>query len=159
MHSPESLLLNPDFADFLRALSEADALYLVVGGYAIAVHAAPRATGDLDVWVDATPENAERVYRALTEFGAPLHDLSTEDLATPEIVFQMGVPPRRLDVLTTVSGVAFADAWPNRVTIAADGLQVTVIGRADLIANKRASGRPQDLADVAALEKYGDADR
>jgi len=153
MPSPVFSPLNPDFADLLRALSGADARYLIVGGYALGPHGVLRTTGDLDVWVEATLENAARVHAALAAFGAPLRDLSVQDLATPAIGFQMGVPPRRIDILTSVSGVEFGAAWPRRITVTVGGLSIPVIGREDLIANKRASGRPKDLLDVEALEK------
>jgi hypothetical protein len=147
-------LLSPDFRDLLCALSEADARFLIVGGYAVAAHGRPRATKDLDVWVEASPENAPRVLQALRAFGAPLHGLTERDLATPEVGLQIGFPPQRIDVLTRVSGVLFEDAWPNRVEVTlAPDLRLPFVGLADLLQNKRAAGRPQDLADVAALER------
>jgi len=144
--------MNQDFRDLLRALSDHSARYLVVGAYAVAVHGYPRATGDLDVWVDATPDNAPKVYRALQAFGAPLSDLALAELATPGVVFQMGLPPRRIDILTQVSGLAFADAWLHRTEARFGDVAAAVIGRAELLINKRATGRPKDLADVDALE-------
>jgi hypothetical protein len=118
----------------------------------LAAHGRPRATGDLDLWVHGSPENAERVWAALARFGAPLGELTQADLATPDVVFQIGQPPCRIDVLTTIDGVAFDAAWPRRMTIEIDGMQVPVLGRDDLLVNKRATARPQDLADVAWLE-------
>ncbi len=97
--------MNQDFQDLLRALCDAKAKFLIVGAYALAVHGTPRATGDIDVWVQPTPDNARRVYQALQTFGAPLHKLEIADLSTPGIVFQMGLPPRRIDILTEISGV------------------------------------------------------
>jgi hypothetical protein len=129
---------------------------LIVGGYAVAAHGRPRATKDLDVWVEASPENAPRVMQALRAFGAPLHGLTERDLETPEVGLQIGVPPQRIDVLTRVSGISFEDAWPNRVAVAvAPDLRLPFVGLADLLRNKRAAGRPQDVADVAALERLG----
>jgi hypothetical protein len=137
-------------------LCEADARFLIVGGYAVAAHGRPRATKDLDVWVEASPENAPRVMNALRAFGAPLHGLTEHDLETPEVGLQIGVPPQRIDVLTRVSGLVFDDVWPNRVEVAlAPDLRLPFIGLDDLLQNKRAAGRPQDLADVAALERLG----
>ena len=149
--------LNDDFHDLLSALSAEKARFLVVGAYAVAVHGRPRTTKDIDVWVEASPDNAARVMRALRAFGAPLGDLREEELHVEGTGFQMGVPPRRIDVLTKISGIAFADAFPNRVeTSFGDGLVCAVIGVDDLIANKRAAARPQDLADVDALLKIRD---
>lgn len=144
--------MNPDFVAMLAALSAAGADYLVVGAHALAVHGRPRATGDLDLWVRSTPDNAQRVWTALAAFGAPLHDLTAQDLAADDVVFQMGVAPARIDVLTSISGVSFDEAWPDRVMVQLAGLTVPVIGRGALIRNKRAVARPRDLADVAELE-------
>jgi hypothetical protein len=143
--------VNPDFVDLLRALSATEARFLVVGAYAVSLHARPRATGDIDVWIDATPDNASRVFRALGAFGAPLADLSESDLATPGIVFQIGVPPRRIDILTSLTGVTFAEAWPDRVLVDIEGIACPFIGRDALLRNKRALGRPRDLADLELL--------
>lgn len=145
--------MNEDFRDLLSALNDAEARFLIVGAYAVAVHGRPRATGDLDVWVAATPANARRVMSALTAFGAPLADLSEAELATPGVGLHIGVPPRRIDILTTVSGLSFEDAWPHRIHASLAGLRCPVIGLDDLIANKRAAARPQDLADVDALTR------
>ncbi len=144
--------MNPDFVEMLSALAGAKAEYLVVGAHALAAHGRPRATGDLDIWVHATPENAARVYTALREFGAPLHDLREADLTAVDLVFQIGLPPARIDILTTISGVDFAEAWPGRITVGIGPLEVPVLGREMLIRNKRAVGRPRDLADLADLE-------
>jgi hypothetical protein len=138
----------------LCELSAADARFLIVGGYAVALHGRPRATKDLDVWVEASTENAGRVFQALRAFGAPLHGLTERDFATPDVALQIGVPPQRVDVLTRVSGVAFEEAWPNRVEVTlGPDLRCAFVGLADLLRNKRAAGRPQDLADVDALER------
>jgi len=144
--------LAKDFRDLLRVFVAHDVRFLVVGAYALAVLGRPRATGDLDVWVDATPENAPRVLSALREFGAPLHDLGVADLSQPGIVYQVGLPPLRIDVLTTIDGVEFRAAWRKRISADFDGVEVPVIGRSDFIANKRATGRLKDLADAERLE-------
>ena len=143
--------MNRDFAEMLSALSEAGAEFLVVGAHALAAHGTPRATGDLDIWVNATEDNAARVIAALKAFGAPLTDLTVDDLTKPDTVFQIGVVPSRVEILSAVSGVRFADAWPRRVVLMIEGIEVPVLSRSDLIANKRASGRPQDLLDVQLL--------
>lgn len=145
--------MNPDWAEMLSVLSEAGAEFLVVGAHALAAHGHPRSTGDLDIWVRPTTENAHRVWSALVRFGAPLRGLGPEDLAVPEVVFQIGIPPRRIDVLTSISGVDFDAAWPHRVTMVIGSRAVSFIGRDDLLANKRAAGRPKDLADAALLEQ------
>ena len=143
--------MNRDFAEMLSALSEAGAEFLVVGAHALAAHGIPRATGDLDVWVNSTPENAARVITALKAFGAPLADLTLDDLTKPDTVFQIGVVPSRVDILSGISGVRFSDAWPRRIVVVIEGIEVPLLGRADFVANKRASGRPRDLLDIQLL--------
>lgn len=145
--------LAKDFRDLLRAFGAHEVRFLVVGAYALAVLGRPRATGDLDVWVDATPENAPRTLAALRDFGAPLEDLGLEDLSRPGVLYQIGLPPLRIDVLTTIDGVDFAAAWRRRIEADFDGVPVPVIGRADFLANKRATGRLKDLADAERLSK------
>ena len=146
-------MLNRDYREMLSALCGRGVEFLLVGGYALAVHGVVRATGDLDLWIRPTPENARRAWLALEDFGAPLHDLTEEDLRTVDVVFQIGVVPRRIDVLTGIEGVAFETAWEARVEVTIDGIGIPVLGRDDLIRNKRASDRPQDKADVARLEQ------
>jgi hypothetical protein len=144
--------LPPDFRDLLIALNAAEARYLLVGGHAVAYYGRPRATKDFDVWIEASPDNAGRVMAALRVFGAPLSDLCDADLARPGQGFRMGSPPFRIEILTEISGVDFGDAWPRRETWETDDVTVFVIARGDLIENKRAAGRTQDIADVEALE-------
>ena len=129
--------------------------YLLVGGYAVAFHARPRFTKDLDLWLEPTLANAERAWRALAAFGAPLQGLRPEDLTQPETVFQIGLAPNRIDLLTELRGVDFGAAWERRATTTYGDCSVTVLSRSDLIHNKRAVGRPQDLIDVAELERGG----
>jgi hypothetical protein len=143
--------VNRDFVEMLSALSAAGVKFLIVGAHALAAHGAPRATGDLDIWVQATTENAARVLTALRQFGAALLDLSEADLCAEDTVFQIGVPPSRIDILTGISGVGFDDAWERRMDIAIGTLTVATIGRLDFIKNKRASGRPKDLLDLELL--------
>jgi len=143
--------MERDFVEMLSALDAAGAEYLVVGAHALAAHGVPRATGDLDIWVRATPENAARVLAALRDFGAPLSDLSPEDLTRPETVFQIGVVPVRVDILTSISGVEFEEAWAGRIQATVDAETFGVLGREELIRNKRATGRPKDLLDVETL--------
>jgi hypothetical protein len=145
--------MNRDFRDLLRALCDAEARFLVVGAYAVSYHAEPRATGDLDIWVEATPDNAARVHAALRAFGAPLAELSEQDLVSPDLVFQIGVPPRRIDIMSGITGVTFADAWDGRVEASYSGVRFPLIGRDALLKNKRALGRPKDILDVEMLTR------
>lgn len=150
--------MNEDFLELLSSLLAADAKFLVIGAYAVGIHGRPRATKDLDVWVEASKENAERVFRALRQFGAPLGDLVESDLEQVGTGFKMGIPPRRIDILTKIEGITFAEAWPNRIEAEfASGVRCPVIGLADIITNKRSAGRPQDLADVSVLIRIRDA--
>lgn len=142
-----------DFRDILAELVAAEARFLVVGAHALGVHGVPRATVDLDIWIDATPVNTERVWSALAAFGAPLSTLAVTqaDFTRPDVVIQFGVPPFRIDFLTSVSGVSFDEAWADRVVANFDDVAVPYIGRAAFVRNKRASGRLKDLADLEAL--------
>lgn len=149
--------LNEDFLDLLRCLLTARVEFVIVGAHALAAHGLPRATGDLDVLVEPTTENAERVVDALQSFGAPLdaHGVSRADFEVPENVYQIGLPPRRIDVLTSISGVSFEEAHDSRIEIVLEGMTLPVLGRAALVKNKRAAGRPKDLLDVDMLERGG----
>ncbi len=145
--------LNDDFRDMLIALSEEEAVFLIVGAYAVAVHGAPRSTGDIDIWVRPDSENALRVWKALVSFGAPVEamGLAPDDLAKPGTVYQIGQPPRRIDIITRISGVEFDQAWRLRVLEKVGDLELPVLGREDLLTNKRAAARAKDLADVELL--------
>ena len=143
--------MNPDFRDLLSAFSAASVEYLLVGAYAMAVHGLPRATGDMDVWVRRTPENARRVLQALAAFGAPVSSLSPSDFESEEAVFQIGVAPCRIDVRTAIDGVGFESGWEARTRTLLEGIEVPVIAPADLLLNKQALGRPKDLGDAAFL--------
>jgi hypothetical protein len=143
--------MNRDFVDLLRAFADADVRFLIVGAYALAHHGRPRATADLDIWVDPTPVNAPRVMRALAAFGAPLDDVSETDFASPGVVFQIGVPPGRIDILTDLTGLTFAEAWPTRASGRFGDLAVDFLGRDAFMRNKRATGRVKDLADIEDL--------
>lgn len=145
--------MNSDFRELIAEFNAHGVEYLVVGAHALAAHGHVRATKDLDVWIRPSWENAQRAIAALAAFGAPLHDLTTSDLATPGVVFQIGVAPIRIDILTAIDGVLFDGAWAHRVASQFGGLDVFVLSRNDLVRNKRASGRLQDLADVEWLER------
>ena len=146
--------MNPDFLDLLHALNEADVRFLVVGAQAMAVHGVPRATGDMDIWIEATEDNAHAVWRALLAFGAPIEafDLSPNDFAEIGNVVQIGVPPRRIDLMTSVDGVDFDPAWESRFVTRIADCPVPFLAREDLLRNKRAAGRPKDLLDIELLE-------
>ena len=145
--------MNPDFLDFLKALIAEDARFIVVCAHALAAHGVPRATGDIDVWIDRSPKNAARVWRALTAFGAPATALGLKpaDLEIPETVMQIGLAPRRIDILTDVTGLSFDQAWSSRIVHQVGMIAVPFVGRDDLVRNKRASGRYKDLGDLEAL--------
>ncbi len=145
--------LFDDFRDILVELHNAGAHFVVLGGHAVAFHGHPRATKDLDVLVEANPDNAKRVYAALAAFGAPLSafEVGVEDFASYDGVLQLGVPPRRIDIINRADGITFAEAIADGESFNLDGREIPVIGRTALIKNKRAAGRPQDIADVKAL--------
>ena len=153
--------LPADFRDLLVCLSDAQVEFMVIGGYAVAHHGHVRATKDIDVFVRPTRENAAKVMRALEVFGAPLSalDIDLDDFATPGRVIQVGLPPLRIDILTAVTAVEFEDANRNTGRLEVDGRPIAVIGLEALLKNKRAAGRPQDLADASALDRLRSAKR
>lgn len=144
---------SSDFRDLFRVLNGCRVRYLVVGAHAVVFHSEPRYTKDLDVWVEATTENARRVFDALARFGAPLGDVAPGDFTNPEMIYQIGVEPNRVDFMMSITGVTFASAWRNKVRTTYEGVRIFVLGRRDLIRNKRLAGRPQDLLDVHNLTK------
>jgi hypothetical protein len=150
--------VNEDFRDILAALLDENVRFLVAGAHALAVHGTPRATGDLDIWIDRSSENADRLWRALARFGAPVDalGLSRDDFVEPRRVIQLGVPPRRIDFLTDLTGVDFASAWDGRAIVEVAGLAVPFIGRATLVENKLATGRLRDRADLESLGEPSD---
>lgn len=134
-------MLNPDFKDILSAFIAEKVDFLIVGGYAMAFHGYVRATGDIDLWIRGSEENAEKIWRALQNFGAPLFDLTLEDLQTPGMVFQFGVVPSRIDIITEIDGVDFETAWREYQTVEIENLQIPIIGKTQLLINKN---RPAD---------------
>lgn len=144
--------LDPNFLEFIELLDEHEARFLVVGGYAVALHGHPRYTADLDVWVWLDPDNAEAILAALRDFGFTDTDLTHEDFLQEDQVVQLGYPPLRIDLLTSLDGVDFEGCHARRVTVEVDGVEVPFIDLDDLRRNKRAAGRHQDLADLEALE-------
>lgn len=147
--------LNEDFRDILVLFADVGVEFVVVGAYALAFHGAPRFSADIDIFVHAENENADRVVAALVRFGAPLASagVRAEDFARPGTVYQIGLPPRRIDIITEISGVSFDEAWASRGTALVEGRAINFIGRDAFLKNKEASGRPKDLADVARLSK------
>ena len=146
-------MLNSDYRDMLQLLLENGVRFLLVGAYAMGAHGYPRATGDIDIWVESGEDNSSRVYRALAEFGAPLGEIDEATFVKPGVVFQIGVAPRRIDVMSSISGVGFDQAYEHRQIVEIDGLSVPILSLEDLIQNKRATGRTKDRLDARQLEK------
>lgn len=144
---------NPDFKDLFAALCDAEADFLVVGAHAVMFFTEPRTTKDIDVWVRPTRENAQRVFRALEAFGAPLHQLTVDDLSTTGTIFQIGVAPNRIDVLTSIDAVEFDEAWSSKVATNYGGVPIGVLSIDLLLRNKRFVDRQQDRLDVERLER------
>ena len=147
--------MKPDDLDLLRAFSAHSVRFLLVGAHAVSFYSEPRTTGDLDLFIEPTQENARRTYEALREFGAPLDDLTAADLETPGTVFQMGVAPTRIDLVNELTGVTFADAWMDHGLVQLGDATVPVIGLMALLRNKRATGRPKDREDLELLARHG----
>jgi hypothetical protein len=148
--------VNPDFKELLLAFNAHNVEYLIVGAHALAAHGHVRATKDLDLWVRPETLNAQRVIKALLAFGAPLNDLTAADLSKKETIFQIGLPPVRIDIITNIDGVEFEEAWPDRLETLFGGVPAFVLSRHHLIMNKKTAGRLQDLADVQQLEAIDD---
>ena len=146
------MILNEDYKEMLLCLSEENVRFLLIGAYALGAYGHLRATMDIDIWVKPSPENAQAVLMALRRFGAPLHGITLPDLISDDTVFQIGVAPRRIDILTGASGLRFDETWERAVVVNLDGLAVRIPSIPDMIRNKRASGRAKDLADVEVLE-------
>ena len=145
--------VNPDFRDLFSTLNTARVRYLVVGAHAVAFHAEPRYTKDLDLWVDATPGNASRLFRALAKYGAPLRGVTEQDFTDPEVIYQVGIEPNRIDFLMSIERLRFETAWDRRVVSSYGGVRIYLLGRQDLIRAKQAAGRPQDLLDLRRLTR------
>jgi hypothetical protein len=148
----ESIPFNSDWTELLAAFNAAGVRYIVVGAFAYARYARPRATGDLDLLVECTPENARRVFEALQGFGAPLEGVTAADFASAGFFYSFGRPPIEVDIITEISGVSFDEAWQSRDAGALGGVPVSFIGREEFLRNKRSTGRLRDLADAEAVE-------
>jgi len=150
---------SSDFKELLRFLNENAARYLIVGGYAVAKYAEPRYTKDLDIWVAPDPQNAKAVFNALVQFQAPLHNVTEADFTNRDIIYKLGVPPSRIDIIMEIDGVKdFESAWSKRVNDDFGGVPTAFISKEDLITAKIATGRPRDLEDVRSLQKSFDID-
>jgi len=145
-------MLSKDFKEFIGLLNEHKVRYLVVGGYAVAFHGHPRYTKDLDVWIDLSPENADNIIKALEKFGFGSLGLKPEDFLESDQIVQLGYPPNRIDILTTLKKIKFEDCYTARVEVEIQGVKINFIDLENLKQNKRATGRPQDLADAESLE-------
>ena len=147
------MLLPRDLLEMLSAFEKGAVRYLVIGGHAVGLHARPRSTKDLDIWLDDSARNVRRACLALSTFGVPASIIEALRTAQPDEIVWMGRVPARVDFLLSIPGVEFAPSWGRRVEIVLEGVRVPVIGRDDLVANKRAVGRPQDLRDARAIER------
>ena len=152
-------MLNEDYRDMLHTLADEKVRFLLVGAYALAAHGYPRATMDIDIWIQPSAENADAVLRALRRFGASLRDLTREDLQKDDTVFQIGVAPRRIDIITSASGLNFEEAFGRSTAVDIDGIEIHIPSLADLIRNKRATGRTKDIADAEALEELQNSEQ
>ncbi|MEK6653262.1 MAG: hypothetical protein AABY50_10060 [Nitrospirota bacterium] len=146
-------MLNKDYKEMLQSLLNNEVRFLVVGAYAMGAYGYPRATGDFDIWVEATSENSKKVYKSLSEFGAPLSDITTGTFAKEGIVFQIGVAPRRIDIITHIDGINFKEAYETKKKIKIENLEIPFLSKENLIKNKQATGREKDRLDVEYLKK------
>lgn len=146
-------MLNSDYRDMLQVLLDNGVRFLLVGAYAMGAHGYPGATGDIDIWVEPSAENSKRVYRALSQFGAPLHEVDEATFIKLGVVFQIGIAPRRIDIMSAVSGIDFEEAYRHRQTVEIEGMPIPILSHDDLIRNKRATGRDKDRLDADRLEK------
>ncbi|RJR16511.1 MAG: hypothetical protein C4581_09820 [Nitrospiraceae bacterium] len=149
-------MLNDDYKEILQNLSKNKVKFLVVGAYAMGVHGYPRATGDLDIWVDVSPDNSELVYKSLVEFGAPLSHINRDTFIEEGIVLQIGIAPRRIDIITQIDGVDFRSAYAEKLVVELEGLAIPFLSRDDLIRNKESTGREKDRVDVQYLKNASD---
>ena len=145
-------MFSQDFKEFVELLIKHEVNYLIVGGYAVGIHGYPRYTGDLDIWLHNTPENAEKILKAVNEFGFSSYGLTTADFTKPENIIQLGYPPLRIDLLTHIDGVSFDECFPNRKEVVVEKLTVNFISYHDLLKNKKASGRNRDKDDIENLQ-------
>ncbi len=146
-------MLNEDYKEMLQLLLEEKVDFMIVGAYALGTHGYPRATGDIDIWVKPNKTNSKKLYKALARFGAPLDQIQIDEFATEGIVFQIGVIPRRIDIITKIDGVTYEEADEDKIIVEIEGLRIPVISLEKLIKNKRATGRERDELDIKILTK------
>ena len=147
------MTLDPDFEDFIKLLNQHEVDYMIIGGYAMAFHGKPRYTGDLDIWIDISESNAHKMLLVIEDFGFASLNFNKEDFLRENLINQLGYPPLRIDILTSIDGINFRDAYPQKQVILIEDFTANYIGLNDLIQNKNASGRQQDLVDVNTLQK------
>jgi len=145
-------MFSQDFKEFVELLQKNSAEYLIVGGYAVGIHGHPRFTGDLDIWLNPSPENAKRILTTVNEFGFSSFKLTESDFTKEGNVIQLGYPPLRIDLLTSIDGVTFQECFDNRKEVEMEGVIVNFIGYWDLLKNKKESGRPKDIDDIEHLK-------
>lgn len=145
-------MFSQDFKEFVELLIKHKVEYLIVGGYAVGIHGYPRYTGDLDIWLHNSPDNADKILKAVNEFGFSTYGLKSEDFTKPENIIQLGYPPLRIDLLTHIDGVSFDECFPNRKEVIIENLTVNFIGYHDLLKNKKESGRNRDKDDIENLQ-------
>ena len=145
--------MNLDLTELLRSLNEFRVKYLVIGGYAVSYHSEPRYTKDLDIWVEPSVGNSKKLVSTLSDYGAPVDNLAVDDFAKPGLLYVFGIPPNRVDILTSPKGCRFATAWKNKVTVSVQGVRAKFIGKNDLLKLKRAAGRAQGLIDIEKLRQ------
>lgn len=148
-----TIRLNHDFKEFLRLLEDNKVVYLLVGGYAVGYYGHVRPTGDIDIWVSRENENAIKIVSVLSEFGFDSPELTAELFTLAKSIVRMGIPPFKVEIITSIDGVEFRECYERRATATIGGIEISVIGLSDLITNKRASGRPKDLSDLIELER------
>ena len=146
-------MLNEDYKEMLQILLDNEVKFLIVGAYAMGAYGYPRATGDFDIWVEASPENSKKIYKSLSEFGVPMSDITEDTFTEKGIIFQIGVAPRRIDIITHIDGVIFQEAYKSRVNIEIENLSIPFISKENLIKNKQSTGREKDKLDADYLKR------
>jgi len=146
-------MLNEDYKEMLQSLLDQKVEFIVVGAYALAAHGFPRATGDMDIWIKPNEKNSKKVYKALARFGAPINEIREDEFSQPGLIFQIGVVPRRIDIITKIDAVEFDEADSDKIFVDIDDLKIPVLSIDKLIKNKMATGREKDLLDAKLLKK------
>lgn len=149
-------MLNKDYKEMLQILLKNKVKFLVVGAYAMGAYGYPRATGDIDIWIESSPGNSEKIYQSLSEFGAPISDIEQKTFCEEGIIFQIGLAPRRIDIITKIEGVNFQNAYSDKREIEVEGIKIPFISKEDLIRNKESTGREKDKLDAKYLHQNND---